>query len=181
MTNELSMLDQLATMTTKMNLPSVRHQRALLRCIKAEVLFLALVIQRREASSFKHEAPPNLNGTCACILCIVGVIFCRRIFLLCCLSAVIVSFSMLCARNAELMHDVILIFWVQKLARRVNEPGVDSLVVCWMWTVARCTIHHARWMPPIITTPILICHPPSVFLTHDDVIRHWNPTALGSV
>ena len=61
-THELSMLDQLATMTTKMNLPTKRHQMAMLKAIKSEAIFLAAVIQKREPSTFKQRAPTNIKG-----------------------------------------------------------------------------------------------------------------------
>ena len=56
------MLDQLATMTTKMNLPSKRHEMAMFKAIKSEVIFLATMIQQREPTGFNATSPKNLKG-----------------------------------------------------------------------------------------------------------------------
>ena len=56
------MMDQLATMTTKMNLPTKRHEMAMYKAIKSEAIFLALVTQKREPSTFKCSAPKNIKG-----------------------------------------------------------------------------------------------------------------------
>ena len=56
------MLDQLATMSESMRLPTVRHKMATLKAIKSEVIFLACTIQKRDPEEFKQKAPYNLKG-----------------------------------------------------------------------------------------------------------------------
>ena len=62
MSNELSLMDQMLTMTTKLNLPTKRHTMALFKAIKSELVFTAMLMQDREATSFKMIAPKNIKG-----------------------------------------------------------------------------------------------------------------------
>ena len=56
-------MDQMLTMTTKLNLPSKCHAMALYKAIKSELVFTAMLMQDREASSFKMAAPKNIKGS----------------------------------------------------------------------------------------------------------------------
>ncbi len=61
-TNELSLMDQLITMTMKLNLPTKKHTMAMLKAIKSELVFMAMLVQNREASTFKNTPPAKIKG-----------------------------------------------------------------------------------------------------------------------
>ena len=61
-TTEMSMMDQMVTMTSKMNLPSKKHAMAMFKCIKSETVFMGMQIQKRGVESFKSKANPIIQG-----------------------------------------------------------------------------------------------------------------------
>lgn len=61
-TKELSLMDQMATLATKLRLPTPKHSMVMLKAIKSEVVFMAMLVQNREPSTFKSKAPENIKG-----------------------------------------------------------------------------------------------------------------------
>ena len=61
MTEEISMLDQIATCTIKLNL-SLATKISILRALKTECVFMVLQILGRKVESFKNKPTEDING-----------------------------------------------------------------------------------------------------------------------
>ena len=62
LTNEVSLLDQIATMTENFALPSAKFKMAIYKLVKDESVFTMLQIQNKEVSQVKPMGPPDLKG-----------------------------------------------------------------------------------------------------------------------
>lgn len=61
-TKEISMIDQIATFCTRINLPKQRQRRQVYRYIKAEIIFMVLQILDRRPDSFEEKPDVNIKS-----------------------------------------------------------------------------------------------------------------------
>ena len=61
-TYELGLLDQIATLASKLSLPSLKHRMNIYRAVKAEAVFMILQIGDRDSYSFKNSPVEDVKG-----------------------------------------------------------------------------------------------------------------------
>lgn len=59
---ELGLLDQIVTLTSKLALPSLVHRMAIYRAVKAEAIFMALQIVKRDPDQFRNTPRENVKS-----------------------------------------------------------------------------------------------------------------------
>lgn len=62
MTHEISMLDQMATMTSLLSVSAAKSRLNILKAIKAETIFMCLQIQDKDPNNMKSKAVENVKG-----------------------------------------------------------------------------------------------------------------------
>ena len=62
MTNEISMIDQIATFAAKLNLPKPSQRIEILEAIKAEAIFMILQILNRDPSTYVNKSPDDIQS-----------------------------------------------------------------------------------------------------------------------
>lgn len=62
-TSEISMVDQIATFSTKMTLSHPSIRRHIYKAVKAEAIFMILQLLNREPSSYKNKPTEDIKGT----------------------------------------------------------------------------------------------------------------------
>lgn len=61
-TKEISMIDQIATFCTRINLPKPSMRRSVYRCVKSEIIFMILQILDRRPDSFQQKPDENVKS-----------------------------------------------------------------------------------------------------------------------
>lgn len=61
-TEELSKIDQIATLTSKISLPTLEDRLEIYRAIKAEIVFMILQIEQRDLCDLKFPPKENIKG-----------------------------------------------------------------------------------------------------------------------
>ena len=62
MTNEISYLDQIATLTCKINFKTGGTRSSIYRALKSEAIYMMTLVQNKKVSSFKNKPDCDVSG-----------------------------------------------------------------------------------------------------------------------